>query len=188
MKKLIRFLIEALQELEKLDKAKFAKEVGELFYSINKYAFSQIPGISAIAGILVGAWVASTFTTSQFKGFLASWGIIKGGRHVVSSTTYGFLSIALPIVGAALTAYIVQKGMKAYRAKQFKRNMERIAQSGEKVQLEVQAKLDILEKAKEAGLVSTGEYFTKKANLFQSYSKTTYPFKFQELIIEKLTS
>ncbi len=78
--------------------------------------------------------------------------------------------------------------MKAYREKQLKRNMERIAQSEDKVRFEIQAKMDILEKAQEAGLVSTGEYFTKKANLYQSYSKTTYPFKFQELIIEKLTS
>jgi hypothetical protein len=36
MKKLIRFLIGVLQKIEKLDRAKFAKELGELFYCINK--------------------------------------------------------------------------------------------------------------------------------------------------------
>ncbi len=187
MKKLIRFLIKALEELEKLDKARLAKELGDLFHYVNKQAFAQIPGVSALAGILVGAWVASTFTTSPFKGFLASWGIIKGGRHVVSSTTYRSLSIVLPIVGAALTIYLFQKGMKAFRVKQLKKNMARIAQSDEKIQSEVQEKLNILEQAKAAGFVSAGEYDTKKANLYQSYSRT-YPFRFQEFIIEKLTS
>jgi hypothetical protein len=96
----IRFLIETLQYLEQLDKAKLAKELGELFYYINKRVFSQIPGVSAIAGLLVGSWVASTFTTSRLKGFLASWGLIKGGTRVVSTTTYSFLSISLPILAA----------------------------------------------------------------------------------------
>ena len=187
MKKLIRFLIEVLQELEKVDKAKLAKELGELFHYINKQAFSQIPGVSAIAGLLVGSWVASTFTTSPLKGFLASWGIIKGGTRVVSTTTYSFLSISLPILVAALTAYIVQKAMKAFREKQLKRNMARVAQSGKEVQAEVQEKLSLLEKAKEAGLVSVSEYCTKKANLYQSYSRA-YPFKFEEFLIRKLTS
>jgi len=109
MNKLIRLFIEILQDFEKLDRARLAQELRELFHYINKQLFSQIPGVSAIAGLLVGSWVASTFTTSRFKGFLASWGLIKGGTRVVSASTYSFLSISLPILAAALTAYAVQK-------------------------------------------------------------------------------
>ena len=187
MNKVIRLLIEILQELEKLDKAKLAQELRELFHYINKQVFRQIPGVSAIAGLLVGSWVASTFTTSRFKGFLASWGLIKGGTRVVSTTTYSFLSISLPILAAALTAYIVQKAMKAYREKQLKRNMARVAQLGKEVQAEIQEKLNILEKAREAGLVSASEYSTKKSTLYQAYSRAS-AFKFQEFLIKKLTS
>jgi len=128
MKKLIRFLIEILQDLEKMDKDRLAKELGELFFYINRQVFSQIPGVSAIAGLLVGSWVASTFTTSPLKGFLASWGLIKGGTRVVSTTTYSLLSISLPILGAGFTAYIVQKAMKAFRERQLRRNMAGVAQ------------------------------------------------------------
>ncbi len=187
MKKLIRFLIEVLQELEKLDKPKLAKELGELFFYINKQVFNQIRGVSAIAGLLVGSWVASTFTTSRLKGFLASWGLIKGGTRVVSTTTYSFLSICLPILGAALTAYIVQKAMKAFRDEQLRKNMAWVAQLGKEVQSELGEKLGILGKAQEAGLISASEYRTKKANLYQAYSRT-YPSKFGEFLFRKLTS
>ncbi len=187
MNKVIRILIEILQDLEQLDKAKVAKELGELFHYINKQVFGQIPGVSAIAGLLVGSWVASTFTTSRFKGFLASWGLIKGATRVVSTTTYSFLSISSPILAAALAAYIVQKALKAFRENQLKRNMAQVAQLGEEVQSALQEKVNILEKAKEAGLVSASEYGTKKANLYQAYSGT-YPFKIQEFLIKKLTS
>jgi len=187
MKKLIRFLIEVLQELEKLDKAKLAKELTELFHYINKQVFSQIPGLSAIAGLGVGSWVASTFTTSRFKGFLASWGLIRGGTRVVSATTYTFLSLSLPIFAAALTAYMAQKAMKSFREKQLERNMVRVALLGKEVQSELEEKLKILDKAKEAGLIAQGEYFTKRANLYQAYARS-FPFKFEEFLLKKLVS
>lgn len=187
MNKAIRFSTEILQDLEKIDKVRLARELGELFQYLNKQVFNQIPGVSAISGLLVGSWLASTFTTSPLKGFLASWDLIKGGTRVVSTTTYSLLSISLPIFAAALTAYIVQKAMKAFREKQLKRNMAQVAQLGKEVQSELQEKLNILEKAEEAGLVSESEYFTKKANLYQAYART-FPFKFQEFLIKKLTS
>ena len=187
MKKLIRWLIEILQDLEKMDKVRLAKELGDLFRYINQQIFKQIPGVSAIVGLLVGSWVASTFTTSPLKGFLASWGIIKGGSRVVSTTTYSFLSIALPILAAAITAYIVQKGMKAFREKQVYKNKALVAQLGNAIQSEIGEKLKILEKAKEIGLLSESEYHTKRANLYQTYAKP-FPFKFEEFLIKKLTS
>ena len=65
--------------------------------------------------------------------------------------------------------------------------MARVAQLGKEVQSELQEKLNILEKAEEFGLLSESEYFTKKANLYQAYART-FPFKFQEFLIKKLTS
>ncbi len=187
MNELIRLLIGILKNFQKLDKAKLAQEIQELFHYIYLQVFGRIPGVSAIVGLLVGSWVASTFTTSRFKGFLASWGLIKGGTRVVSTTTYSFLSFSLPILAAALTAYIVQKAMIAYREKQLKRNMAWVAQLGQEAQAEVQEKLNILEKAKEAGLVSASEYATKKSYLYQAYART-FPFKFQEFLIQKLSN
>jgi len=187
MNKLISSLVEILRDFEKLDKAKLAQELRELFHYIQKQVFSQIPGISAIAAVAVGAWMASTFTTSRFKGFLASWGVIRGGTRVVSATTYRFLSFSLPVLAAGLTVYAVQKAMKTYREKQLKKNMAWMARLGEKVQAEIQEKLNILEKAKDAELISDSEYSTKKCNLYQAYSKT-YPSKIQDFIINKLAN
>ncbi len=106
---------------------------------------------------------------------------------MVSTTTYSLLSFSLPILAAAITAYIVQKAMIAYREKQLRRNMVWVAQLGKEVQAEIQEKLNILEKAKEAGLVSASEYSTKKSNLYQAYSRT-FPFKLEEFLVQKLTN
>jgi hypothetical protein len=187
MKKLIQWLIRVLQDLEKMDKVRLSKDFGELFRYLQQQIFNQIPGVSAISGLLMGAWVASTFTTSPIKGFLASWGIIKGGTRVVSKTTYSFLSFALPILAAAITAFIVQKAMKAYREKQLCRNKALVAQLGSAIQSEIGEKMNILEKAKEMGLVSEGEYLTKRANLYQTYVRS-FPFKIEEFLLKKWTS
>jgi hypothetical protein len=187
IKKLIRGLIEILQDLEKMDKVRLTKELGELSRYLNQQIFNQIPGVSAIAGLLVGSWVASTFTTSPLRGFLASWGIIKGGSRVVSTTTYSFLSIALPILAAAITAYIVQKALKGYREKQLYKNKALVAQLENAIQSEIGEKLIILEKAKEIGLLSESEFHTKRANLYQTYARP-FPFKFEEFLIKKLSS
>jgi len=77
--------------------------------------------------------------------------------------------------------------MKTYREKQLRRNIACVAQLEKEVQAEIQEKMNILEKAREAGLVSASEYSTKKSNLYQAYSRTSV-FKFQEFVIKKLTS
>jgi hypothetical protein len=118
---------------------------------------------------------------------LASWGIIKGGSRVVSTTTYSFLSIVLPILAAAITAYFVQKAMKVFREKQLYKNKALVAQLENAIQSEIGEKLNILEKAKEIGLLSESEYHTKTANLYQTYARS-FPFKFQEFLIKKLSS
>jgi hypothetical protein len=186
MNKPIDYLIAFLENLKKMDKARLAKEFRELAYHVNKQFFSQIPSISAIAGILVGSWVASTFTTSPIRGLLSSWGLMKGGTHVVSSTTYKFISLFLPVIVTAITAYIVQKALKTYREKRLERDMAWVAQLAKEVRSELRDKMSILDKAKEAGLVSESEYHTKKATLYQSYSKTS-PSMIEKLFINKIS-
>ena len=186
MDKLIDQLIVFLQNLKKMDKAKLAKESKELAYYINKQVFSQIPSVSAIAGLVVGSWVVSTFTDSPLRGFLASWGLMKGGTHVVSSTTYKFLSVFLPIVATAVTAYLVQKALKTYRERRLLRDMDLVAQLGNEIQTELRDKMDILDRAREAGLISAGEFHTKKASLYQSYARTQTS-KIEEFLINKIS-
>ncbi len=168
------------------DRAKIISESKELLNFINRQVFNQIPSVSAVIGLLAGAWVSSTFTTSPLKGQLASWGLIKGGRHVISSGSYKLLSIVLPILAIGVTAYVVQKALKVFRGRQLERNMAKAAQLGKEVQAELQGKLTLLEKAREAGLVSEGEYSTKRANLYHAYSRILPP-KIEEFIIRKLT-
>ncbi len=187
MSKFIDYLIELLQNLKNMDRVKLAKESKELAYHLNRQLLSQIPGVSAIVGLLVGSWVASTFTSSPIRGFLSSWGLMKGGTHVVSTTTYRFLSVFLPVVATAITAYIVQKAMKTYREKRLERNMALVELLGQEVQSELRDKIIILDKAKAAGLISDNEYQTKIANLYQSYCRT-YHTGIEEIIIKKLES
>ena len=141
--------------------------------------------VDHIAGPLAGSWVAGTFTGSPVKGFLSSHGFMKGGTHVVSSTTYSFLSVALPILAIAITAYVVQKAMKTYREKQLQRNLSCVPLLKEEVQAGLQAKMDILDKAKEAGLLSESEQRTKMAALYQSYFKSDLT-EIEEIIIRKI--
>jgi len=183
---IIGFIIRMLTD-ERIKNVSLAREFRDFFYHLNTQALSRIPGLSALAALLVGSWVASTFTTSHVKGFLASHGFMKGGTCVVSDRTYVLLSISVPILAAALAAYAIQKVMKTHREKQLGRNMARVAQMGKEVQTELQEKLDILEKAREAGLISAREHSTKTFNLYQSYSRNCQ-LKFQESLIKKITS
>jgi hypothetical protein len=186
MDKLIDQLIAFLQNLKKMDKTQFVKESRELAYYINKQVFSQIPNVSAISGLVVGSWVVSTFTTSPLRGVLSSWGLMKGGTHVVSSTTYKVLSVFLPIITTAVTAYVVQKVLKTYREKRLLRDMAWVAQLGKDVQDELRDKIDILDRAREAGLISAGEFDTKKAGLYQSYTRAQTS-KIEEFFINKIS-
>ena len=184
MNGLIDHIIGLLQKAKTLDRDAIVKELKEIAYHINKQLFSQIPSVSAIAGILVGWWVAATFTNSPIKGFLSQWGFIKGGTHVVSNTTYKVISVALPLLAMAVTAYAVQKGMKIYRAKQQEKNMTFVAHLGQEVQSEIRGKIGILDQARNAGLLSENEYRTKIANLYQSYSRNHSTI--EDILINKL--
>ena len=174
-------------KLQKLDMTQLRKELRELSYFVTRQVFNQIPSASALAACLVGVWVASTFTTSRWKAMAARWGILKGGRHVVSSEMYQFLSVVLPILVAAVTAYLVQKMLKRARERQMERNIARISQLRKDIQILVRDKLRILEEAKRAELLSSSEYFAKKANVYATYSRIL-PTELKDLLVTKLTS
>jgi len=64
-----------------------------------------LPRLPALAGLVVGWWVASTFTDSQLSATLHSFGIGSGPRRAVSSGTLRTLGFWLPILAAALCSY-----------------------------------------------------------------------------------
>jgi hypothetical protein len=187
MNKLINNISELIAKIREMDRAAWIRELEEIAYHTKKVLFSQIPGVSAIAGLLVGSWVGKTFTSSPIKGFLSSHGLMQGGTHVVSTTTYKFLSMFLPVLAMAITAYVVQKAMKSYREKQLQRNMSYVGLLKEEVQAELQAKMSILDKAKEADLISDSEHRTKMAALYQSYFRSDRSM-IEEIIIKKIGS
>ncbi len=185
MDKLRDYLKEHIAKVRNMDRSDWVRELQEIAYHTKKHVFSQIPGVSAIAGILVGSWVAGTFTNSPVKGFLSSVGLTRGGTHVVSNATYKFLSVVLPVLAMAVTTYVVQKAMKAYREKQLAKSKAYASFLKEDVQAELQAKIKILEQAKEAGLISESEHRTKLANLYQSYVRSDGS-GIEEMFINKL--
>lgn len=185
MDKLIDIVTDILKRLKGWDQKKIKQELGEISRYLVRQLFNQIPGASAVAALLVGGWVASTFTTSPVYATLASWGLMRGGTRVVSGGTYRFLSLFLPVIAAGITAYSVQKLLKYFREKEMERNKVLVRRLGEDLQAALQAKLDLLEKAREAGLLSENEYFTKKATLYQSYSRKL-PEKIREILVNKL--
>jgi hypothetical protein len=65
-----------------------------------------IPRASALAGLAAGWWVADTFTDSHWRSALRSFGIGRGGTHVVSAESFQAMSFWLPILSAAICAYL----------------------------------------------------------------------------------
>jgi hypothetical protein len=163
-----------VRRLKQWDRKKVNKEIKELSCFVVRHVFKQIPGVSAIFGMGAGTAIASTFTTSPWKATLARWGVIKGATHVVSGPAYRFLSIVLPILVAAVTAYLVHKILNSVRERQMERDIITIARLGENIQTVVDKKLALLEKTKEAGLISASEYLTKKAALYATYAESLY--------------
>jgi hypothetical protein len=68
-----------------------------------------VPKAPAIAGLLVGWWIANTYTDSHLRSALRSLGIGSGGTRVVSSSTYEAMSFWLPLLAAALCAYVGER-------------------------------------------------------------------------------
>lgn len=68
-----------------------------------------VPKAPALAGLAVGWWIANTYTDSHLRSVLRSVGIGSGGTRVVSSSTYEAMSFWLPLLAAALCAYLGER-------------------------------------------------------------------------------
>lgn len=83
--------------------AREAQHFGQLLW---KEARGQIvPRVPGLVGLLVGFWIAQTFTDSQFSATLHSWGIGRGARHAVRSETLRTMNFILPLLAAAVASY-----------------------------------------------------------------------------------
>jgi hypothetical protein len=73
------------------------------------------PKAPALAGMAMGWWIASTYTDSHARSILRSVGIGHGGTHVVSASTYKAMHFGLPLLAAAVCAYVGQRIAAAVR-------------------------------------------------------------------------
>ena len=76
-----------------------------------------LPKAPAIAGLTVGWWIANTYTDSHLRSALRSLGIGSGGTRVVSSSTYEAMTFWLPLLAAALCAYLAERVGAYYRGR-----------------------------------------------------------------------
>jgi hypothetical protein len=74
-----------------------------------------LPKAPAIAGLTVGWWIANTYTDSHLRSVARSLGIGSGGTRVVSSSTYEAMSFWLPLLAAAMCAYLGERLGAFYR-------------------------------------------------------------------------
>jgi hypothetical protein len=74
-----------------------------------------MPKAPALAGLAAGWWIANTYTDSHFRSVLRSVGIGSGGTRVVSSSTYDAMTFWLPLLAAALCAYVGERLGAYYR-------------------------------------------------------------------------
>lgn len=170
------------------DMHRLSGESKEFLSFVKKHLFNKVPSMSALAGVAVGAYVSSVFTSSPVRGVMTSIGILGRDADVASPLALWLLSIFLPLFAAATTVYLVQKWLKSFRQKQIARYREMTARLDKPKQEELALKLELLEKAKEAGLITGSEYEAKLAGLYQGYTKTLLPPGVEEFILKKLTS
>jgi hypothetical protein len=74
-----------------------------------------LPKAPALAGLAAGWWIANTYTDSRWKSLARSIGIGSGGTHVVSAESYRAISFWLPLLAAALCAYLGDRIATAWR-------------------------------------------------------------------------
>jgi hypothetical protein len=82
-------------------------EVQHLVRAVVKEARNQlVPRLPALVGLLVGWWIAQTFTDSELTARLHSWGLGSGPRHAVGGDTLRAMSFWLPLAAAAACSYL----------------------------------------------------------------------------------
>jgi hypothetical protein len=82
-------------------------EVGAFTHALATQLHGQvIPRASGLAGLAAGWWVTHTYTASRPRSVLRSLGIGNGGTHVVSGDTYRSMRFWLPLLAAAICAYL----------------------------------------------------------------------------------
>lgn len=162
-------------------------EFKELLDFVSRQVFNQIPSLSAIAGIIAGAWVMSTFTASPIKGTLAEWGLIEGATHVVSSGTYKFMAVVLPISATSITAYVVHKALYSFREMQIELYQSRAARLDDKTIALLRTKLSALESARIEGILSWSEYRAKMAAIYHPFVGRQES-KVEKAIMSKVTA
>jgi hypothetical protein len=164
-------------------------ESRELLSFVTKHFFNKVPSMSALAGILMGAWVSSTFSTPPVRSMMALFGILESGAkgEVASPLAYTLFSVFLTLFSAAATVYVVQKALKSYRKRQLAKYAAASSRLDAEKLPELNAKLALLEEAKNSGLLTSGEHETKLAALYQVYMGKL-PSGVEEFIVKKLTS
>jgi len=73
------------------------------------------PKAPALAGMAMGWWITSTYTDSHARSILRSVGIGHGGTHVVSGSMYKAMQFGLPLLAAAVCAYVAGRIAAAIR-------------------------------------------------------------------------
>jgi hypothetical protein len=73
------------------------------------------PKAPALAGMAMGWWITSRYTDSHARSILRSIGIGHGGTHVVSGSTYKAMQFGLPLLAAAVCAYVGERIALAVR-------------------------------------------------------------------------
>jgi hypothetical protein len=73
------------------------------------------PKAPALAGMAMGWWITSNYTDSHARSILRSVGIGHGGTHVVSASMYKAMQFGLPLLAAAVCAYVGQRIAAAVR-------------------------------------------------------------------------
>jgi hypothetical protein len=79
-----------------------------------------VPKAPAVAGMLMGWWIANTYTDSHLRSALRSLGLGSGGTRVVSGSTYRAMSFWLPLLTAALCAYVGERLARSWGLKSVK--------------------------------------------------------------------
>ncbi len=74
--------------------------------------FPRLPGL---AGMAAGWWIAHAYTASRWDHLLDRFGLRHGGPKVVSAETYDRLHFWVPLVAAALCAYLCTRLSAALR-------------------------------------------------------------------------